>query len=1007
MCKKPLTKIFPAAIAILILSFSTPAQAQSGDEAFFSVRVDPNIVILLDNSGSMYHLVWRENYNDATAYTGAFTGDRTYYLVDNATSSATFGHAGTSPRLLWWYDGGWLHQHSDAAGQFTSGGRTVTLPWPYAGAMPSFDAARFKGNYLNWIFNSTSGASTADIASLPQQTRIQVAREVINNLISTLTDMRLSIYRFNTYEGGSQVYPMTTLNASTPSSTRTDMQTAVNNILANTWTPLSESLYNVWQYYQTTGAGAPIQYACQKNFVIVVTDGLPTCDGVCTSDASCNTSAIVPNAVLTTTALPGYDTPNGAGTCAFEGATNYLENVARYMYLNDARSGGSMSGLQNVMTYTVGFSINTTLLQNTAMNGGGQYFTAQTSAQLTDAIESAIIDISNQATSFTSPTVPTLRAVDGSIVYEAKFNPSTTPFWKGYLYAYNIDANGDITSTQWEAGSMLAAATGGSRTVYTTRGGARIDFTNGTLTNADLGVATDAERLSTVNYVRGEGLSAWSFRCAAPCSNPDGEWKLQDIFHSGPVVVGAPSPYLTESGYPGFYSANSGRTKIILAGANDGMLHAFSASTGQESWSWVPPDLLTKLDDSRSSHQYFVDSSVRAEDVWTGSGTGATKSSSDWKTFAIVGERQGGNSYMALDITSTTNPGWKWSYTDATYMGNTWSRPAVGRVRIGSDEVWVAVFSGGYNADEAPTSRLGKGIFIVNITDGTLLKRFDFDSVAGNQMKYSIPGPPMAVDVNNDGFIDRIYAGDLGNNLWRIDVSPTATASWTATKLFDAPAGVIRPIYTEPTAAFDTQGRLWVYFGTGDRMDPMNDSAQEKFYAIMDCYNGTPAGCPEMGEYPTLSINDLDNITVGTYDGDKNGWYLNLSGSGEKMLTSPTVIGGVVLFTTFDPAGSADPCSAGGSSNLYAIDYTTGAGEFSGGGRSVSLGAGFASAPIPSITYNPSTGQTSTTVFVSTTTGGVTVAGQGGPDCVGPNCISFDPTTSLIDSLYWRDRRVR
>lgn len=1011
MCKKPLTQLFPAAVAILVLFFSTAAYAVTGDEAFFSVRVDPNIVLLLDNSGSMDHLVWHQNYNDATAYAGPFTADQQYFIYN----------IGGGQRRL--YTCCWTNIiTSNASGAFTVGSRTVTLPFPY-------DSARYRGNYLNWIFNTTTGASVADIASLPTQTRIQTARTVINNLIDSLNDVRLAIYVLRTGDsgetaaqnGGQQIYAMTTLNASTPAATRTAMKAAVNAVNALTWTPISEALYTTWAYYQSVGAGAPIQYSCQKNFVIVVTDGLPTCDGNCTTDASCSSSAYIPNAVRTQATLAGYDTPNLGTTCANEGSTNYLENVARYMYLNDARTGGSMPGLQNVMTYTVGFSVNTTLLQNAAMNGGGQYFTAQTSSQLSDAIDAAITDISNQATSFTSPTVPTLRAVDGSVVYEAKFNPSTTPFWKGYLYAYNIDANGDITSTQWEAGSMLGAATGSSRTIYTTKDNARINFSYATLTNADVSAATDAERQSVVNYVRGEGLSAWSFRCAAPCSNPDGEWKLQDIFHSGPLVVGAPSPYLTESGYPGFYSANSGRTKIVLAGANDGMLHAFTAESGQEAWSWVPPDLLTSLKNDRSAHQYFVDSSVRAEDVWTGSGTGTTKASSEWKTFAIVGERQGGTKYMALDITNTTNPGWKWSFTDATYMGNTWSRPAVGRVRIGTDEVWVAVFSGGYNADTAPTSRLGKGIFIVKITDGTLLKRFAYDNSDSNpagtavsDMGYSIPAPPVTVDINHDGFIDRIYVGDLGNSLWRVDVSGTTTASWTATKLFEAATGQIRPIYTEPTAAFDTQGRLWVYFGTGDRMDPMNDSAQEKFYAIMDCYNGAPTGCPQMGAYPTLHINDLENITVGTYSGTRNGWYLNLSGSGEKMLTSPTVIGGVVVFTTFDPAGGSDPCSAGGTSNLYAISYTTGAGEFTGGVRSASIGSGFASAPIPSITYNPSTGQTSTTVFVSTTTGGLQVAGSGTTGCANPPCgcasppcINFDSSTRPVDYLYWRDRRVR
>jgi type IV pilus assembly protein PilY1 len=160
-------------------------------------------------------------------------------------------------------------------------------------------------------------------------------------------------------------------------------------------------------------------------------------------------------------------------------------------------------------------------------------------------------------------------------------------------------------------------------------------------------------------------------------------------------------------------------------------------------------------------------------------------------------------------------------------------------------------------------------------------------------MKYSLPGTAAIVDTDNDGFIDTAYIGDLGGNMWRFkfcsasDSAGCGTASWSGGMLFDASSGVIRPLFTQPSVAKDKKGQLWVEWGSGDKTDPMASNAQEKFYAAKDT-NRTG----------TLSINDLDNITQGTYtDGvGKNGWYINLSGSGEKILADSAI--SAALFTS-------------------------------------------------------------------------------------------------------------
>ena len=213
-------------------------------------------------------------------------------------------------------------------------------------------------------------------------------------------------------------------------------------------------------------------------------------------------------------------------------------------------------------------------------------------------------------------------------------------------------------------------------------------------------------------------------------------------------------------------------------------------------------------------------------------------------------------------------------------------------------------------------------------------------------MKYSLPATAAIVDWDNDGFIDTAYIGDLGGNVWRFklctraDGSGCSESSWQATLLYDSSSGVIRPIYTMPAAAVDGAGNFWIYWGTGDKSDPTAPNAQEKFYALKDNDRTT-----------TYNINDMDNITSSgaTYDNansTKAGYYINISGSGEKILADPVVFGGVVYFTTYTPPAN-QPCEQTGVASLYGIRYTSGAGVFPGG-RSMDIGQGIASSPVVS-----------------------------------------------------------
>ena len=145
-------------------------------------------------------------------------------------------------------------------------------------------------------------------------------------------------------------------------------------------------------------------------------------------------------------------------------------------------------------------------------------------------------------------------------------------------------------------------------------------------------------------------------------------------------------------------------------------------------------------------------------------------------------------------------------------------------------------------------------------------------------MIYPLAAPPSAVDTNGDGFVDRVYIGDLGGQMWRFDLSFNAKTKksnslWTATRLFAAPIGSNErhPIFYQPAVTVDRGQNPWIYFGTGNREDPMNVSnPQERFYAVKDDNNGN---------YPKTETDLADVTSNNTYAppaSTKKGWYIRL-----------------------------------------------------------------------------------------------------------------------------------
>ncbi|MEW5909961.1 MAG: PilC/PilY family type IV pilus protein, partial [Thermodesulfobacteriota bacterium] len=805
----------------------------------------------------------------------------------------------------------------------------------------------------------------------------------------------------------------------------------INNMGTVDHSPLAEGLAFAGGYYNSPSSGVLPEEYCQDQFVIVVSPGMPSEDRTGSSQDLPTTLADYDN----DGALADLDEGElKVDSTKFIIPTNingssYLDDVAHYLYTHDMV--GYVAGTQNVITYTVGFMSaweSTAFLKNTSNNGNGKFnlytttdanygkwhFQADSPAGLATAIIAAVNDIISRTTTFTAPVVPVTRTVSGDWVYLALFKPLPGNFWEGNLVkfqlAYDIPTNSvqvkgaDGNAATAPNGALLEGAVpywatknwanseydstesinrcGGSnegscnfvdnsvRKIYTFLG-STTDLTassnsfstgNPLLTSAILGNPTSGVP-TIINYVRG-----------ADAEDEDGDSDITenrevmtgDILHSEPLIIQ--------------YDANDMSKTYIFFASNDGMLHAVKDTDGTEAWAFIPPDQLHRLRlmVEGTGHQYYVDSSPKAW-IYDVDKDGVIESADGDQVIIICGERKGGTSYFALDITNPLSPVFKWRIAqsnDATTLGlpsgaapnhtiselgETWSEPQFGVVRTSdTDTIGTHVFfiGGGFSA----TNIKGRGVFARSVITGGAVWQYTIAEDA--MMQYSIPstvqvveGPTKPSISSTSYLLDKAYVGDMGGRMWRFgyfnsllfpDANTNIATPWTGQILFNT--GTTAKKFFYPPAITLEKGYDLIFMVTGNREDPCNQTTSDSVYAVKDSH-GTVA----------LTPSDLINVTslicsTGTLPdldgGSDKGWYLNLA-TGEKALAESTIYASVFYFTTFTP--NDDPCLPGGIAKLYAVNYKNGCpitnwGEGGDFTRALEVGGGIPSKPVLIIT---------------------------------------------------------
>ena len=488
--------------------------------------------------------------------------------------------------------------------------------------------------------------------------------------------------------------------------------------------------------------------------------------------------------------------------------------------------------------------------------------------------------------------------------YQGSFD---TADWSGDVQATAISlANGIVTigsTPTWSAANKLATRVSPdtTRTIVVGNDGltpvpVAMPFVwadlsvdaKAALNRPDTVSAADALGQRRLDYLRGKRTDEVA---VAPSTQPIFRPRTQllgDVVNSGVTYSGKLPNSMNANGYGAFAAASAGRTPAVYAGANDGMLHAFDATTGIELFgyipSWVVPNLsLLTSRTYAANHRSYVDATPVVGPADLGSGT------PDWRTVLVSGTGGGGKGVFALDVTNPasftqSNVLWEFTHEHDIDMGYVVSAPQILRLRTSALSTrpatykWFAVVASGVNnyvgTNATGTFSEGKpALFLLDLSKpaGTAW------ALGTNYFKASIPVDATLAATTPAGVLSfkaefgtadevvRIYMGDLHGKLWRLDfgisdgtshwnmgeLSPFRTISGCTSSCMAAPLfiakdgnGAVQPITMAPTVVFSGSTRAnYIALGTGKYLEVADktSSAQQSFYVLYDNISTTPS----------------------------------------------------------------------------------------------------------------------------------------------------------------------
>ncbi|MDO4896161.1 MAG: PilC/PilY family type IV pilus protein [Moraxella sp.] len=455
------------------------------------------------------------------------------------------------------------------------------------------------------------------------------------------------------------------------------------------------------------------------------------------------------------------------------------------------------------------------------------------------------------------------------------------------------------------------------------------------------------------------------------------------LLHSTPII-------LTQ------YGSSKERQDYLLYGSTQGAVHIVNTKTGVEKLAFVPYEMVTNpksrnnfqsADNAIGNMSYGVDGQWTAYTQYIPDGhggftvngaSGATSTALGGKgvQWAYGGLRMGGRSYYALDLSDIDNPKLKFHIdpdsagvgSPLSYMGQSWSKPTLGFVSWYNtttkvkERRLVMFVGGGYddgyeNRLYSQTNGVGGGVYMFDAHDGELLWWASSHAITGKSstglqatnnphLKYSVPSNISTFDRNNDGLIDHLLFGDLGGQVFRVDLDnfyDHEAGDSLATRVVRVynghQAGGLSPrFYEAPSLSVHSGAGASGQFGvisiaSGNRSSPLaqgSESARDALFVIYD-HDVLRSGMTKKS-MTNLNVADAetDNLVILTAvdiaSGDENkevkainntqGWkyYLSPTAGQRKGYSTPRVVSNFLFLNTFDPAVATtapNECSAG------------------------------------------------------------------------------------------------
>ena len=285
------------------------------------------------------------------------------------------------------------------------------------------------------------------------------------------------------------------------------------------------------------------------------------------------------------------------------------------------------------------------------------------------------------------------------------------------------------------------------------------------------------------------------------------------------------------------------------------------------------------------------------------------------KVRAFVSSRRGNSNIYALDlstdvtlITDLVVPRFMWRIEggvgDFSRLGHTWSQPTIATIAIDTgttiENREVLIFGGGYDtvldnpatyspSDNGGNDFMGNAIYIVDPEDGSLILSISGSASGADitvpDMHYSIPAAVRSLDSDGDGVDDRLYVGDTGGQVWRVDLAVLETVSSSPEsttvvgklaeiadsssdskqrRFFDAPSVV----QVRDTLFSDESDYDYVLIGSGYRPHPLNTDVEDRFYAFRDFFTGANEMTDVDGDNVSDTTDSYPQVDGSAYDND-------------------------------------------------------------------------------------------------------------------------------------------